>query len=250
MFSFPLLRRLSDMGIAGTGTVRMNRLFKVPIQTKKEVEKKTYDKGFCSVLYHSDQVLTCWKDSKPVYVASNKHLPHLSSTCERYSRSEQKKVHVPIPDMIKKYNAGMGGVDLLDSQVAVYRVPFRIKKWYFPFWTWSLCVMATNAWRLRQKVKGRKEPYLDFLRELVIDLFCKHGSTPVYRLQAPVPSTRFDGLNHWLEPAKHPQTGKAWRRNCKRCYDVMTLEKKSSYACEKCKVPLHIECFKAYHKAF
>ena len=32
---------------------------------------------------------------------------------------------VPVPDMVTKYNKGMGGVDLLDSMVATYRIPIR-----------------------------------------------------------------------------------------------------------------------------
>jgi len=110
--------------------------------------------------------------------------------------------------------------------------------------------MAVNAWRLRQNVRGQKEPYLDFLRELVVEMFLKHGRLPLNRVQAPVTNLRYDRLNHWLVPAKHPKTGKAWRSNCKRCYELLTDEEKSSYACEKCNVSLHIECFKAFHKAF
>jgi hypothetical protein len=45
---------------------------------------------------------------------------------------------VPIPNMFREYNAGMGGVDLMDNMVACYRVPYRIKKWWFPFFTWSI----------------------------------------------------------------------------------------------------------------
>ena len=238
------------MGIAGTGTVRQNRLHKVPINKKKDLEKKTVERGFTTSIFNADQILTVWKDSKPVYVASNKYLPDTSSNCERYSRTEKKSMQVPIPQMIQAYNKGMGGVDLLDSQVAVYRVNHRVKKWYFPFYTWSLSVMAVNAWRLRQKMTGKKEPYLNFLRELVVEMFQKHGKLPERRIQNPVTSTRYDGMNHWIEPAKHPKTGKAWRRNCRRCYEILTAEKKSSFACEKCKVPLHVDCFKAYHKAF
>jgi hypothetical protein len=40
--------------------------------------------------------------------------------------------------MFRQYNASMGGVDLMDNMVACYRVPYRIKKWWFPFYTWSL----------------------------------------------------------------------------------------------------------------
>jgi hypothetical protein len=54
--SFPLLDRLTEMGIAGTGTVRQNRLHRVPIISKKEVEKKTVDRGFTQTVYRNDQV--------------------------------------------------------------------------------------------------------------------------------------------------------------------------------------------------
>ena len=69
----------------------------------------------------------------------------------------------------------MGGVDLLDNMVSCYRVRFRKKKWWFPIYTWSLNVSAVNAWRLRMRVTGKKEPYLDFLRELVVSLLTVHG---------------------------------------------------------------------------
>jgi hypothetical protein len=38
-----------------------------------------------------------------------------------------------------------------------------IRKWLFGISTWSLSVAAVNAWRLRMKVSGKKEPYLNFL---------------------------------------------------------------------------------------
>jgi hypothetical protein len=60
-----------------------------------------------------------------------------------------------------------------------FRIPYRIRKWWFGIYTWSLSVAAVNAWRLRMKVSGKKEPFLDFLRELVIGMFAQHGTPPV-----------------------------------------------------------------------
>jgi hypothetical protein len=57
--SFPLLDKLSEMGIAGTGTVRQNRLHRVPIIDKKEVEKKVVPRGFSQTVFRNDQVKTC-----------------------------------------------------------------------------------------------------------------------------------------------------------------------------------------------
>jgi hypothetical protein len=36
-------------------------------------------------------------------------------------------------------------------------------------------VSAVNAWRLRMRVTGNKEPFLNFMRDLVIEMFMVHG---------------------------------------------------------------------------
>ena len=177
--SFPLLNRLSKMKIAGTGTVRMNRLYRVPIMKKKEFEKKEIERGALDVVYKGDICLSGWKDNKPVYVASNKFSASTeTSTCQRYSREERRYKMLKQPVMIEHYNAGMGGVDLLDNMVSCYRVSYRNKKWWFPFFRWSINVMSVNARRMRQKVTGKKEHYLNFLRELVVVMMKEHGTPP------------------------------------------------------------------------
>ncbi len=44
--TFPVLDKLSEMGIARTGTICQNCLYRVPIINKKEVEKKVVPWGF------------------------------------------------------------------------------------------------------------------------------------------------------------------------------------------------------------
>ena len=116
----------------------------------------------------------------------------------------------------------MGGVDTLDG-------------------TWSLSVIAVNAWRLRMKVKGLKEPFLDFLRELVIEMFSIHAN-PLQNTMSMIVSetSRYDKKEHWIKELDK-------RRHCKLCYDLDKKQKMVSYACDKCNVGLHIACFKKYH---
>lgn len=52
--SFPLLEKLSEMQLAGTGTVRQNKLNKIPIVKKKDLEKQA--RGTSEVLYQDDKV--------------------------------------------------------------------------------------------------------------------------------------------------------------------------------------------------
>ena len=47
---------------------------------------------------------------------------------KRYSRKEQKSDYVKQPKVIENYNKYMGGVNLLDNFVAMYRVQIKGKK--------------------------------------------------------------------------------------------------------------------------
>ena len=78
--SFPLLEELSLRQTAGTGTVRQNRLNKIPIKSKKELEARAVPRGTMDVVYKEDVVLVGWKDSKAVYMASNKYGAEVKKT--------------------------------------------------------------------------------------------------------------------------------------------------------------------------
>ena len=100
-------------------------------------------------------------------------------TLGRYSRAEGRKVEVTCPNLVKEYNARMGGVDLLDASMANYRVTWRKKKWWWALFAWSLSVQSVNAWRLRQRFTNNRDPYLKFLRELVVCLLEENGTKSV-----------------------------------------------------------------------
>ena len=123
--SFDLLTRLSEKGLAGTGTVRQNRLNRVNIIKKKDMEKKTVARGTSEAVFNEDQVLTCWKDNKPVYIASNKYGMEPFTTCTRFNRTERRTIIIPVPSCVHQYNLKMGGVDIMDNMVACYRIKFR-----------------------------------------------------------------------------------------------------------------------------
>jgi hypothetical protein len=79
------------------------------IPTKKEMGKKTLERGYSKTVYKEDHVLVAWKDSKGVFVASNKHSAESSTTCKQFCRTKRTDIMVRIPDMIREYNIGMGG---------------------------------------------------------------------------------------------------------------------------------------------
>lgn len=68
--SLDLLDNMSKKGIGVVGTMRQNRLSKLSLPSRQQAQKMK--RGQKEQVYVSgDQVVTVWKDSAPVYVASN-----------------------------------------------------------------------------------------------------------------------------------------------------------------------------------
>ena len=96
------------------------------------------------------------------------------------------------------------------------------------------------------RTTGQKEPFLDFIRELVIEMFTQHGKNPARKRNSCSGvgvDARFDGLNHWIANTELVG-GKPRRRNCKQCANEGKADMKTVLLCEKCLVPLHTHCFK------
>ena len=55
---------------------------------------------------------------------------HPFTFVERYDRSSKKSVQSSYTKAMSTYNEHMGGVDLLDSLIALYRIKLRSKKYY------------------------------------------------------------------------------------------------------------------------
>ena len=146
----------------------------------------------------------------------------------------------------------MGGVDLVDSQVAVYRSNVRKNKWWFSIFTTGVSIMCVNAWRLWMKVhpSSSKMPYIDFVREVCVSILSNHreerlhpGHLPTLRVNAD--EKRFDRMDHLIIKSKV----KGVCQECKiqGCGKRNKNEKRTNYRCQKCDVAVHPDCFKNYH---
>ncbi|KAF0297800.1 PiggyBac transposable element-derived protein 3 [Amphibalanus amphitrite] len=237
--SVDLLEVLDARGIGATGTLRENRRGGAPLPSKREMGKK--NRGTVAEAHSGNVTLVTWKDNKSVTLASNVHSaqPMSSKTC--WSRKDRREVSIPMPKVVREYNQAMGGVDLFDEAVGAYRVHLRSKKWWRPLLNWGINASAVNAWRLRQKITGKKDSLLEFTRELVMQMLALHGSTrkrPGRSLSLPGPAgdaARKDGLLYW------PRKGATNRARCRQC------GRRSAYECMKCNLPVHPECMEAFH---
>ena len=76
-----------------------------------------------------------------------------------------------------------------------------------------LTTSSMNAWRIRVQTTQRKEPYLEFLRELVIGMTAEHGcqSEKQHGRSMVIPCMRGDGCEHWIIGTQ------GVRSNCRQC---------------------------------
>ncbi|KRY41980.1 putative piggyBac transposable element-derived protein 3 [Trichinella spiralis] len=75
-----------------------------------------------------------------VHPSDTSYLTHFTQLKQRVAC---QRMGVKQPHLIQAYNSGMGGVDLLDSLVAVYRPTIRGKKWYWPLFANAICLGHT-----------------------------------------------------------------------------------------------------------
>ncbi|KAG5864357.1 PiggyBac transposable element-derived protein 3, partial [Gonioctena quinquepunctata] len=97
--------------------------------TDKQLKKK--ERGSFSQVVCNDNkvcIVKCF-DNNCVTVASSYMDAYLLENIQRYDKESKQKKPVTCPKIIKHYNAHMGGVDLADILVALYRIEQKEHRW-------------------------------------------------------------------------------------------------------------------------
>ena len=71
-----------------------------------------------------------WVDNSVVNLSSNFVGIEPMSKVERWCSKEKIRKDIPCPQIVKEYNKSMGGVDLADMLLSLYRIPCKTKRWY------------------------------------------------------------------------------------------------------------------------
>lgn len=154
-------RKFGQERLRCTGTALESRIEKCPILTKnamKKLPRGTHAK------FSDGEVLVCqWNDSRPVVIISNFESVEPVHSGSRWSKSDKKRITLPIPHLVHNYNQHMGGVDLLDRFLSDYRPKLRNKKWWWNIFANFLNMAVVAAWRLHRDLKGDM-PHLPFRR--------------------------------------------------------------------------------------
>jgi hypothetical protein len=262
---------LYKLGIYTVGTVRSNRLAGLVMKNDKELSSEgrgSMDHRVAEV----DGVQICatrWYDNNVVNCLSTLHACHPIDVVQRWSTKEKKHIQVKRPDVIKAYNQHMGGVDLIDMLIALYRINLRSKKYYMKIIFHLIDLSVVNAWLLYRrhcsqiKIPKKKMMSLLTFRINIVESLLKsappsppvkrgrpslkllpnenNSPTPQRATPNPIPPTsiRFDKYDHWpvqIEKGRCRNSGCTGytRISCSKCELRLCLNEKNN-------------CFKDYH---
>ena len=256
--SLELMEYLKSKKFETLGTVRSDRLRNCKLKNEKDLKKE--GRGSYDVQTDRRLGLTVvrWVDNKVVTLASTFMGVQPLSTSKRYDKKEKAKVDVPTPAVVKNYNKHMGGVDLGDMLISLYRTPFKAKRYYLRIFAHMLDLCICNAWLLARRDANLlqeqfKKPLKKFRQEIATSLLLKnrvtkrgrpsHENAPISKIRRPVAlrpqeDVRFDQTAHW---PIHASKGRC--RNCTSGWSRMK--------CSKCKVILcwtaERNCFLDFH---
>jgi len=123
---------LAKQGILSVGTVRSNRIPQCSLQS--EVQIKKIGRGAIdekmAVVDGIEMSAVRWHDNRAVTLLSTYAGSDSVSEVTRWNNKAKTHEKVSCPNIVNVYNKHMGGVDLIDSLIGLYRVKIRSRKWY------------------------------------------------------------------------------------------------------------------------
>ncbi|KAI8432777.1 hypothetical protein MSG28_013736 [Choristoneura fumiferana] len=264
--SLLLLEYLAKQGILALGTIRRNRIPDCKLPSEKVIKKKErgYSEEYVANVNDVEVSTVIWKDNKVVTLASTFAGQNPISDVRRYDKKQSKYIEIKRPFVVGEYNRHMGGVDLIDSIMGIYKIELRSKRWPMRLFFHYLDLTMANAWLLYKRIcKSKNLPEksvkasADFRLDVAVTL-CQMGTKssattrrPIENeicakkhkgpaQHAPPQAVRQDQIGHW------PQ----WADKKIRC----KFPKCTGFThtmCEKCGVALCYtktkNCFRSYH---
>ncbi|CAK1599832.1 unnamed protein product [Parnassius mnemosyne] len=240
----------NEYGIFSLGTVRPNRLRggdkKLP---SDNILKKRGRGAFSQITSNERKVAVVkWFDNKCFTIASSYADAHPVDHVLRYNKDKKRKEPVPCPNIVRQYNAHMGGVDLADMLIALYRTEMRAHRWYIPLFSQMLDICINNAWLMyRRETKCPKPIKLKEFRCAIadslttVDRVVHSKNTEAKKFVTPENQMdmRYDQMGHMPSFTS--------KGRCKLCVKGQT-----KFICNKCQVRLCLvedrNCFYYYHQ--
>lgn len=242
----------NEYGIFSLGTIRSNRLREAneKLPTDKNLKKRGRG-SFAQVVSNESKIaIVKWFDNKCVTAASSYVDAHPSHNVLRYNKVTKTRQQVACPNMIRHYNSRMGGVDLADMLIALYRTEMRAHRWYIPLFSQLLDICINNAWLLYRREAKESKPFklkefrCAISKSLVtfqrVVTMTPRGSKKCLTPDCQV-DIRYDHVGHLPTFTT--------KGRCKKC-----IKGQTKFKCSKCNVRLCLteerNCFYDYHNMY
>lgn len=257
--SIPLMWHLKQIGILSAGTIRKDRVKGCTFLSEKELKKLGRESYDFKVEPTRNIVLVRWMDNGLVQLGSTFVGVDPETEVRRWSKKERLHINVPCPGIINSYNNLMGGVDLLDMIISLYRISTKTRRWHVKVLFHFADLAVANSWlcyRKENKALGKTMDYLEFrckVAHSLINYEDKHKrgrpsldelTTPakIIRQVRPTDDSRFDQVCHFPMPKSLKQAQRCKLEKCKGYTRVL---------CSKCKIYLcciaNRNCFYDFH---
>ena len=198
------------------------------IETVPSMQKK--NRGHFDYRCDGEVYICRWNDNSVVTITSN-HQTHFPIAETRRRVKGASQCLVKQPHLIKQYNEGMGGVDLMDRLLGSYRPRILGKKWYWPLFLNALNISVVAGWRIHTKFTDNNLSHLEFRSKVSLCLFKSVPSSTSFkrpRMSSFPDNVRFDGFEH--NKVRYTQG---------RC--IVCKKKNTMYQCARCLVHLHYD---------
>ena len=151
--SLNLMVMLKEEKIWAIATIRRDRLQDAGPKLAADKELKKKGRGAMDHITdaNSGVCVVKWHDNSIVQLVSNYSGPSLGDDVRRWSKKDKLFTQVPCPKMVREYNAHMGGVDLCDMLLELYRVRRRTVKSYMHIFYYCVGVSIVNGWLLYRR---------------------------------------------------------------------------------------------------
>lgn len=263
--SLRLMEYLAKEGILSLGTIRRNRIPDCKLSSEKVILKKErgYSEEYVADVNGIDVSTVAWKDNRIVNLASTFAGQKPESDVRRWDKQNSKYICIKRPNVVGEYNRHMGGVDLLDSIMGIYKIRLRSKRWPIRIFYHYLDVTMANAWILYKRtaeykgISSNRLSSADFRQQVAVTL-CKMGVKATFSgrrsLQSDIDAKKHKGPAQHVPPkaVRQDQIGHwpQWSDKKIRC----KLPKCVGFThtvCEKCGVALCFtktkNCFRDFH---
>ena len=97
---------------------------------------------------NSGIIVVKWVDNSVVQLVSNYVCIEPMSEISRWYKKDEERKSIPYLQIVKQYNKIMGGVDLADMLIALYRIPSKAKQWYQKIFWPLIDIAKVSAWTL------------------------------------------------------------------------------------------------------